>query len=65
MMKFINSVLHVMLVRVVRSGRVRCVKWVRDINRILVRKPKGKGTRRKHRYRWEDNIKIYPEESGW
>jgi hypothetical protein len=36
----------------------------RDAYRILVGRPE-RGTLGRPRYRWEDNIKIYPQEVGW
>jgi hypothetical protein len=39
------------------------MEWMRNVYRILVRRPEWKRIRRKPRCRWEDNIKIYPEES--
>ena len=36
----------------------------RDIYRILVRKPEGKGQLGRSRRRWEDNIKMDLQEVG-
>jgi len=33
--------------------------------RDLVGKPEGKSTSRRTTYRWEDNIKMAPKETGW
>jgi hypothetical protein len=52
------------LVRVIKSRRMRCVGHVahmgegRGVYRVLVGRPEGKRPLRRHRHKWEDNIKI-------
>jgi hypothetical protein len=41
---------------------VACIREKRNVYRILVRKPEGKRPPRRHRRRWDDNIKIDPRE---
>jgi len=41
------------------------MKERRGVYRVLVRKPEGKRPLGRHRLRWEDNIKIDPQEVGW
>jgi hypothetical protein len=38
---------------------------IRNANRVLVRKPKGKRSPGRSRYRWEDNIEIDLKERRW
>jgi hypothetical protein len=40
------------------------VAEVRNACTILVRKPEGKRTLRRHRHRWEDNIRMDLKEIG-
>ena len=42
----------------------RCGKR-RDVYRVLVGKPEGKRPLRRHRHRWEDNIKMDLQKVGW
>jgi hypothetical protein len=37
----------------------------RGAYRVLLGKPEGKGPLGRHRYKWEDNIKMYFQELGW
>jgi hypothetical protein len=37
----------------------------RNLYRVSVRKPEGKGPLGRLRRRWEDNIKMYLREIGW
>jgi hypothetical protein len=37
----------------------------RGVYRILVGRPEGKRPLGRHRRRWEDNIKMNPQEVGW
>ena len=37
----------------------------RGAHRILMGKPEGKRPLGRPRLRWEDNIKMYPQEVGW
>jgi hypothetical protein len=39
--------------------------WGRDVYRVLVGKPEGKGPLGNPRCRWEDNIKMDVQEVGW
>jgi len=42
-----------------------CMGEMRNAYKILTRKPVGNRPRRKHRHRWDDNVKIYLTEIGW
>jgi len=52
------------IMRVIKLGRMRWVGHVarmgkrRGLYRVLVGKPGGKRPLRRHRHRWEDNIKM-------
>jgi hypothetical protein len=37
----------------------------RDAYRILMRKPEGKRPPRRSRHKWEDNIKMDPQDVRW
>jgi hypothetical protein len=37
----------------------------RNVYRVLVGKPEGKGPLERPRRRWEDGIKMYVREIGW
>ena len=56
------------IVRVIKSRRMKWAGHVarvgesRSVYRVLVRKPEGKRPLGKPRRRWEDNIKIAPQE---
>jgi hypothetical protein len=39
-------------------GHVACMGQVRNVHKILIRIPEGKGPFRIPRCRWEDNIKV-------
>jgi hypothetical protein len=58
------------IVRVMKSRRTRWAGHVahmgegRCVYRVLVWRPKGKTPRRRHRRRWEDNIKLDLREIG-
>jgi hypothetical protein len=58
------------IVRVVKSRRMRwaghvaCMGEDGGVYRVLVRKPEGKRPLGRPRCRWEDNIKIDPQEVG-
>jgi hypothetical protein len=39
-------------------GHVVHVREKRNTYKILIRKPEGKGTLGRFKYRWEDNIKM-------
>jgi hypothetical protein len=58
------------IVWVIKSGRIRWAEHVsrmgerRDVYRVLVEKPEGRGPLGRPRRRWEDNIKIYLHEVG-
>jgi len=58
------------IVRVTKSrrmrwaGRVARIGETRDVYRIFVGKPEGKGPLGRHRRRWEDNIKMDLQEVG-
>ena len=58
------------IVRVVKSRRVRWKEHVarmgedRGVHRVLVGKPEGKRPLGRPRRRWEDNIKMDPQEVG-
>jgi len=40
-------------------GHVACKEEMRNVYKILIRKPKGKRPLGRLRHRWEDNIKMY------
>jgi hypothetical protein len=52
------------VIRVIKSRRMRCMGYVactgviRKAYNILVRKSEGKQPLRRHRCRWEDNIRM-------
>jgi hypothetical protein len=52
------------IVRVIKSSRMRWARHVarmwegRGVYRVLVGRPEGKRPLRRHRHRWEDNIKM-------
>ena len=58
------------IVRVVKSRRMRWAGHVarmgddRGVHRVLVGKPAGIRSLGRPRRRWEDNIKMYPQEVG-
>ena len=58
------------IVRVVKSRRMRWAGHVafmgegRDVHRVLIGKPEGKGLLGRPRRRWEDNIKMNLQEVG-
>ena len=55
----LHNILWVIKSRRMRlAGNVSCVVDRRGVYRVLVGKPEGKGTLRRHRRRWEDNIKM-------
>jgi hypothetical protein len=39
--------------------------YLKALYRVLVEKPEGKRPLRRHRYRWEDNIKMDVQKIGW
>ena len=43
---------------------VACMGEVRGVYRVQVRKPEGNRPLGRHRHRWEDNIKMDPQEVG-
>jgi hypothetical protein len=59
------------IIRIMKSKRMRWVGHVarmgekRDVCRLLVGKPEGKGPLGRPRHRWVDNIKMDPLEIGW
>jgi hypothetical protein len=46
-------------------GHVARMGKMRNVYRILVGKLKGKRPLRRHRHRYQDNIKINLKEMGW
>jgi hypothetical protein len=44
---------------------VACMGEGRNVYRVLVGKPKGKGPLERPRCRWEDGIKMNLRETGW
>jgi hypothetical protein len=56
-------------VRVIKSRRIRWEQHVacemRNAYKILDRKPEGKGTLRRPKHRWEENIRLDLRERGW
>jgi hypothetical protein len=58
------------IVRVIKSRRMRwaghvtCIGEGRGVYRVLVGRPEGKRLLGRHRYRWEDNIKLDLREIG-
>ena len=46
-------------------GHVERVRERSDAYRGLMGKLKGKRQLGRRRYRWEDNIEIYPQDVGW
>jgi hypothetical protein len=69
-MNFITCILHQILLRVIKSRRMRWAEHVahmgegRGVYRVLVRRPEGKRPLGRHRHRWEDNIKMDLRETG-
>ena len=59
------------IVRVIKSRRMRWAEHVarmgerRDVCRVMLGKPEGKGTFGRPRRRWEDNIKMDLQKVGW
>jgi hypothetical protein len=47
------------------AGNVACMGEGRNVNRVLVEKPKGRGPLERPRHRWEDGIKMDLTEIGW
>jgi hypothetical protein len=58
------------IIRVMKSRRLRwvghgaCMGQMRNVYKILVRKPEAKRPLRRPRHRWEDNIKMELRETG-
>ena len=46
------------------AGHVARMMERRSVYRVLVRKPEGKRPFGRYRRRWEDNIKMNPQEVG-
>jgi hypothetical protein len=44
---------------------VACMGELRNSYKILVRKPEGRRPLRRHKHRWEDNIRLCLREIGW
>jgi hypothetical protein len=69
-MNFIACILHLILVRMIKSRRLRwaghvaCMGEGRGVYRVLVGRPEGKRPLGKPRHRWEDNIKMSLREIG-
>jgi hypothetical protein len=59
------------IIRQIKSRRMRWVRHVarmgegRNVYRVLVGKPEGKGAFGRPRRRWEDGIKMDLREIGW
>jgi len=59
------------IVQVIKSRRMRWAGHVaikgetRGVYRVLAGKPVGKRPLRRHRHRWEDNIKMDLQKVGW
>ena len=59
------------IVRVIKSRRMRWAGYVermgerKGVYRVLVEKPEGKRPLGRTRSRWEDNIKMDPQDVGW
>jgi hypothetical protein len=70
MMNFIACTLHRILLRVIKSRRLRWAGHVarmgegRGVYRVLIGKPEGKRPLGIPRRRWEDNIKMDLREVG-
>jgi hypothetical protein len=47
------------------AGHVACMGEGRNVYRVLVGKPEGKGPPERPRRRWEDGIKMDLREIGW
>jgi hypothetical protein len=47
------------------AGHVACMGKKKNAYTILVGKPEEKTLLGRHRYRWEDNIKMDLMETGW
>jgi hypothetical protein len=68
---FMNSTPHQTLFR--RSnqewdrkvGHMACTENRKGAYRVLVRRPEGKRPLGRHRYRWEDNVKMILQDVGW
>jgi hypothetical protein len=58
-------------IRQIKSRRMRCVEHMacmreeRKVYRVLLRKPKGKRRLGRHRYRWENGIRMDRGEIDW
>jgi hypothetical protein len=47
------------------TGNVAGMREMRDVYRVLVGKPEGKGLLGRPRFRWKDNIKMDLQELGF
>ena len=57
--------MQVIKLRIIRwAGRVARMGEGRDTYRVLVGKPEGKRPLGRPKHRWEDNIKMEPQEVG-
>jgi hypothetical protein len=62
---FSPSIIRMMKSRRMRSaGDVACMGET-NAYRVLVRKPERKRPLRRHRRKWEDNVKVDLRETGW
>ena len=50
--------------RVTWAGHVACMGERRGVYRVLVGKPEGKRPLGRHSRRWEDDIKVDPQQVG-
>jgi hypothetical protein len=41
------------------AGHLTCLREMRNVCKILVRRPEGKRSFERPKYRWENNIKKY------
>jgi hypothetical protein len=47
-----------------QTGHVACIIEMRNVYKVVVRKPEGKRLLRRPRCRWEDNIRLNLREIG-
>jgi hypothetical protein len=50
---------------ILRGGGLACMEGIRCAYKIVVRKPHGKRLLKKPRRRWEDNIEMVLNGTGW
>jgi hypothetical protein len=62
----LSNIMHVIRSRIKRwAGQPACIVKRRAPYMVLVGKPAGKRSFSRHRYRWEDNIKMHLDKIQW